>query len=93
MVRGYLGRTMQFERSLTSEEWGLDEIIPMLAREHAEAMACGHLGMIEIEFLDEPDVNERYFRIGVDPGGMVKPIDIRGPKSGRLPRGPGAKSG
>jgi len=36
-------------------------------------MANGLLDMIEIEFLDEADVNRRFFRIGTNPAGMIRP--------------------
>lgn len=77
MVRGYLGRTLQFERAVNVDSDGLDGVLPALAEEHANAMAAGELGMIEIEFLDEKDVNERYFRLGVDPRGMVRPVGYK----------------
>ena len=34
------------------------------------------LTMIEIQFLEEPDRNQAFFRIGTDPGGMVKPVAV-----------------
>ena len=33
--------------------------------------------MLEIEFLDEPDINQRFFRIGTDPRAMVVPIKLK----------------
>jgi hypothetical protein len=82
MVRGYLGRTMQFERRCDIDSEAMGEVLPQLAEEHATAMAAGQLGMIEIEFLDVPYINERFFRLGVDPSGMVKPMLYSGAKSG-----------
>jgi hypothetical protein len=76
MVRGYLGRVIQFEKPCEVDSEAMAALLPGLAEEHANAMAEGRLGRIEIEFLDEPDVNERFFRIGVDPSGMVMPVGV-----------------
>jgi hypothetical protein len=75
-IRGYLGKAVQFEERLEVEQEGLGDVLPALGLKHAAAMADGKLGMIELEFLDEPDRNQRFFRIGVDPSGMVMPICI-----------------
>ena len=75
-IRGYVGRTRLFEDRVDGSPADLDKIIPSLAEKHAAALASHELHMIEIEFLDEPDPNERFFRFGTDPSGMVAPIAI-----------------
>lgn len=51
------------------------QALEALAEEHARLAGAGPV-MVEIEFLDEPDVNQRFVRIGTDPRGMVQPIAI-----------------
>lgn len=75
-IRGFAGRVLQWEERIEIPEAELDELLPTLAKKHAEALAGHALHMIEIEFLDEPNVNERFFRLGSDPRGMVKPIAV-----------------
>jgi hypothetical protein len=77
MVRGYLGKVLQFELPWEIDEHNLDTVLPALAKQHAHAMSAGLLGMIEIEFLDEPNPHERFFRIGTDPSGMVMPMEFK----------------
>jgi hypothetical protein len=72
MVRGFLGRTIQFEKRYDVE----DADISAIAREHFALMETGEIGMVEIEFLDETDQNARFFRIGVDPSAMVMPVEF-----------------
>lgn len=54
--------------------------VARLAVEHAERVRSIPGGvdryLVEIEFLDEPDPLDRFFRIGTDPAGMVKPIEM-----------------
>jgi hypothetical protein len=75
-IRGYAGEQKVFEQLVTLPVERLDQLLPDLAREHAK-MVSHEVHMIEIEFLDEPDVNQRFFRIGTDPRGMVLPIRIQ----------------
>jgi hypothetical protein len=76
MIRGFDGNRVVFAKPVTVSEESLSDLLPQLAEEHASAMMRGEYGMIEIEFLDEPDPLERFFRIGVDPKGMVAPVAI-----------------
>ncbi len=77
-IRGFVGRTVLFEDRVELDESSLAELLPSLAEKHALAMSRHELHMIEIEFLDEPDVQQRFFRIGTDPSGMVMPLKVWG---------------
>lgn len=55
-----------------------DNDVPKLAEKHARALAKEpRPHMMEIEFLDEPDHEKRYFSFGTDPTRMVEPIKIQ----------------
>jgi len=75
-IRGFANGQRLFEQLLTLEEEQIDGLIEAAARDHAEKMKRHELHMIEIEFLDEPDPLQRFFRFGTDPRGMVVPIQI-----------------
>ena len=69
----------------TWDEAALAEHIPHVAARHMELAARLPFPiMIEIEFLDEPDENQRFFRIGTDPRGMRDPLQIHPPATERL---------
>lgn len=51
-----------------------DVLMANLAKEHALLQPPSY---VEICFLDEPDPNQRYFRIGSDPRHMVLPMAFR----------------
>lgn len=76
VIRGFLLGKLLFEDHATVTERNLEKLVPRLASKHALAMAQHRLHMIEIEFLDEPNPLERFFRFGTDPAGMVRPIDV-----------------
>lgn len=76
LVRGFKGRTRVFqdpERHLTAKQ--IEALLPELGEKHAGMMAAGMIDMIEIEFPDDPP-EERYFRIGTNPAGMVMPVRV-----------------
>jgi hypothetical protein len=77
-IRGYAAGQVQFEEQLTLlDERAIQDLLPDLAKQHADALAAHELHHIEIEFLDEPDPLQRFFRIGTDPSGMVMPIGVK----------------
>lgn len=75
-IRGFAGKKLVFQEHVTVSDSDFGGVLPKLAEEHAGKMAAHDLHMIEIEFLDEPNENERFFRFGTDPSGMVMPIGI-----------------
>jgi predicted urease superfamily metal-dependent hydrolase len=50
--------------------------MPKLAQQH-RAIVADHAFMVEFEFLDEANRNERFLRLGTDPRGMVQPMALR----------------
>lgn len=75
-IRGYAAGKQQFQDLVDIDPQDLEDLLPDLATKHAAALAGHTLHMIEIEFLDEPNVNERFFRLGTDPAGMVMPLKV-----------------
>jgi hypothetical protein len=73
-IRAFAQGCRQFEEIVTVDDSQIDLVIPALAEKHAKALPEMH--MIEIEFLDEPNFNERFFRFGTDPSQMVNPIEV-----------------
>jgi len=65
-VRGFAGGVKVFEDIVDAD---LDN--PDLARQQIERVAHHPRHMIEIEFLDEPDESQRFFRFGTDKHRMV----------------------
>ncbi len=76
-IRGFADGCKRFEDQVQIEETELDAVLPALAQKHGAALGYGSAFMIEIEFLDEPDLEQRFFRFGTDPAGMVQPIAIQ----------------
>jgi hypothetical protein len=76
VIRGYAAGKVQFEDRVLIADTDLEKLLPDVAERHAKAMAEHRLHYIEFEFLDEPDPNQRFFRFGTDPSGMVMPIEV-----------------
>jgi len=73
IIRGYRDNVLIVEdRAVIDEE--LTEL-EALAEIHAHLLKDGPC-MIEVEFLDEPDVQQRFIRFGTDPRRMVKPLAV-----------------
>jgi len=77
-IRGFLNRRLQFEEHVSIDPYKEGDLIREVAEKHALSFATGALHMIEIEFLDEPNPGERFFRFGADASRLT--IPIRGDK-------------
>jgi hypothetical protein len=76
-IRGFApGHALVFDDRIEIAEDQLERMMKDLAEKHARALAALDLHMIEIEFLDEPNRDERFFRFGTDPSMMVKPVGV-----------------
>jgi hypothetical protein len=72
-IRGYAAGEKQFEDLLVLDDEQLETHLSTVAENHAEALGSHALHMIEIEFLDEPNPLQRFFRFGSDPRLMRRP--------------------
>lgn len=75
MVRVFVGGTLLSAELLEVNGDNLDTVLPAQAEKHGALMAVTP-GMVEIEFLDEPDHNARFFRMGNDPSLMKQPLAV-----------------
>ena len=74
-IRVWKNRVLISEESRVVQDNEIEQLMPQLAEQHGNMLA-DRPGLIEIEFLDEPDLHQRFFRIGTDPRGMVQPLRI-----------------
>lgn len=74
--RGFNGSQMVFEEQATIPASALSGVAEAYGKKHCAAIESDELTMVEIEFMDESDPNERFFRIGTNPDGMVAPARI-----------------
>lgn len=70
------GRVLLQETSLLTETQIEDGTLQELAEKHIQFLADYPDHVVELEFPDEPNPLERFFRFGTDPRGMVKPAII-----------------
>ena len=75
-VRGFAGKRIVFEDRIDVSPADFDSVVRTRAEDHARKMAAHGLHMIEIEFLDERNEDERFYRFGTDPSGMVMPVQV-----------------
>lgn len=73
-VRGFGDGRLLFEETV---DLGEDQV-EALATRHAVHLADYSRYIIEIEFMDEPDPLQRFFRFGTDPAAMVWPVAVTG---------------
>ncbi len=70
-IRGFANGVLAFAEYVDCSE----DDLQALGETHAKRLV-GQPHMIEIEFLDEPDLTQRFFRFGTDPRGMVRPLKV-----------------
>jgi hypothetical protein len=74
-IRGFKNGKLVFEQRLDMTD---QTDIDALARSHVERLdAVPGPHMIEFEFLDEANTEQRFMRIGTDPTLMKKPLSIK----------------
>lgn len=62
------------EHDVPDDKW--EDLAQRLGEKHARKLFNAPRHMVEIEFLDEPDPLQRFFRFGTDMQGMVNPVKV-----------------
>ena len=79
-MRGWKDGKLVYEEiySFPVNDESNSDALGRLAEQHALKLEADKDSrhMMEIEFLDEPNPEERYYRWGTDPGGMVRPAAL-----------------
>jgi len=75
-IRGFRNGVLRFAETAEIPDDGAEDLVQKMAERHAEEIGTGELHMIEFEFLDELNPEQRFFRFGTDPSGMVLPLKI-----------------
>lgn len=75
-IRGYVSGAILFEDRAEVDVLAQPEALAEMAERHAKAMMEYPLHMIEIEFLDEKDENERFLRFGTDKDAMSVAVEM-----------------
>lgn len=74
-IRLYVDGQLKREDPCELRPEDFSTLLPRLAEQHAELLR-GRLHVVEIEFLDEPNPDQRFFRFGTDCRRMAKPMPI-----------------
>ena len=72
-IRSYAGAQLISQEYQQIDSANIDKAACKMIEKHSAMLLRYPQFLIEVEFLDEPDVNQRFFRIGNSPVGMIDP--------------------
>ncbi len=75
-VRGFAGKQIVFKETVDVPDDEEQSAIALIADRHIGMLSHYPQHVIEMEFLDEPDPDKRFFRFGTDPSNMRMPIKV-----------------
>jgi hypothetical protein len=76
-IRVFVDGKKYSECGLSAPMEQMELLIQILGEEHGRlSNECGLPVMVEIEFVDESDIDQRFCRLGTDPRFMVRPLQI-----------------
>lgn len=75
-VRAFADGALLFEEEATIRKTGQ---LTEMSQRHLRRLRPFPIHMLEIEFLDIPDINQRFLRFGTDPSVMAQPQKVHLP--------------